>query len=73
MLIDSVVANGGWETKEVTEFWQSMRAVMEYQALANFSLEIMALPQSTTGLERTFSKVNNYKTRLRNRLSVRRV
>ena len=41
MLIDNA---GSWETKEVTEFWQSMCAVMEYQALANFILEIMALP-----------------------------
>ena len=43
---------------------------MEYQALANFILEIMALPQSTAGVERTFSKVNNYKIRLRSSLSV---
>ena len=70
ILIDNAVANGGWETQEVTEFWQSMRAVMEHQALANFILEMMALPQSTAGVERTFSKVNNNKIRLRNSLSV---
>ena len=47
--------------EEVTEFRQSMRAVGEYQVLANFILEIMAIPQSTAGVERT-SKVNNNKT-----------
>ena len=62
MLIDNSVANGGWETKEVIELWQSMGVAMEYQALANFILEIMALPQSTAEVERTFSEVNNNKT-----------
>ena len=33
-------------------------------------LEIIALPQSTAEVERTFSKVNANKTKLRNALSV---
>ena len=36
-------------------------------------LEVTALPQTTTAVERTFSKISNNKTKLRNALSVRTV
>ena len=36
-------------------------------------LEITALPQSTAVVERTFSKINCNKTKLRNRLAVRTI
>ena len=39
MLIDNAMANGGWETKGVTEFWQSMHTIIEYQELANCMLQ----------------------------------
>ena len=38
--------------------------------MAKFTLEIIALPQRTAEVERTFSKVNANKTKLRNALSV---
>ena len=34
-------------------------------------LKLTALPQSTAEVERTFSKLNNNKTKLRNKLSVK--
>ena len=36
-------------------------------------LEVTALPQSTAAVERTFSKISNNKTKLRNALSVHTV
>ena len=33
-------------------------------------LEVAALPQSTAAVERTFSKINNNKTKLRNGLAI---
>ena len=48
-----------------------MLEVPEYQGLARFMLEVTALPQSTAEVERTFSKVNNNKTKLQNALAVR--
>lgn len=73
ILIDNAVANGGWERKDVTEFWKSMSSTMKYQDPAQVMLQMMSLPQSTTGVERTFSKVNANKTRLQISLSVARV
>ena len=69
--VDETVKNGGWEEKSIIEFWQAMLEIPEYKDLARFMLEITALPQSTAEVERTFSKVNNNKTRLRNALAVR--
>ena len=71
MQIDECIKGGGWWKKNIVEFWQSMLALPEYQDLARFMLEITALPQSTAEVERTFSKVNNNKTKLRNSLAVR--
>jgi hypothetical protein len=69
--VDEAVKNGGWEEKSINEFWKGMLVIPEYKDLARFMLEITALPQSTAEVERTFSKVNNNKTRLRNALAVR--
>ena len=71
--VDEAVKNGGWEEKSINEFWKGMLVIPEYKDLATFMLEITALPQSTAEVERTFSKVNNNKTRLRNALAVRTV
>ena len=70
MLIDNVIKKGGWENASVVEFWKAMAALAEYKDLALFMLQITALPQSTAAVERTFSKVNNNKTKLRNSLAV---
>eukprot|EP00112_Aurelia_sp_Birch-Aquarium-sp1_P014236 Seg306.6 transcript_id=Seg306.6/GoldUCD/mRNA.D3Y31 product="Zinc finger protein 862" protein_id=Seg306.6/GoldUCD/D3Y31 len=67
---DDVVKNGGWEKHGIIEFWKAMLALPEYQELAQFMLEVTALPQSTAAVERTFSKINNNKTKLRNGLAV---
>ena len=69
--VDEAVKDGGWEGKSIIEFWKGMLGVPEYQDLARFMLEVTALPQSTAVVERTFSKLNNNKTRLRNSLAVR--
>ena len=39
-----------------------MAEIEAYKELAMFFLEIMALPQSTAVVERTFSKINNVLT-----------
>ena len=56
---------------EPHKFWQAMANVEAYKQLATFILELTALPQSTAVVERTFSKLNNNKTKLRNALGVR--
>lgn len=71
LLVDDDVKNGGWEARTTHEFWQAMADVEAYKELATFMLEITALPQSTAVVERTFSKLNNNKTKLRNALGVR--
>jgi hypothetical protein len=69
--VDEAIKNGGWEDTSINEFWKRMMEVPEYQDLARFILKITALPQSTAEVERTFSKVNNNKTKLQNGLAVR--
>lgn len=71
LLSDDDVIKGGWNKKSVADFWIRMSQIQTYRELAKFMLEITALPQSTAGVERTFSKVNNNKTKLRNALAVR--
>ena len=71
LLVDNDVKNGGWEAKTTHEFWQAMSDIEAYKELATFMLEVTALPQSTAVVERTFSKLNNNKTKLRNALCVR--
>eukprot|EP00112_Aurelia_sp_Birch-Aquarium-sp1_P023358 Seg693.3 transcript_id=Seg693.3/GoldUCD/mRNA.D3Y31 product="hypothetical protein" protein_id=Seg693.3/GoldUCD/D3Y31 len=70
LLIDNTVKEGGWDKKEIVEFWQGMQRIPAYINLAKFMLEVTALPQSTAEVERTFSKVNANKTKLRSSLSV---
>ncbi|KAK4319067.1 hypothetical protein Pmani_009961 [Petrolisthes manimaculis] len=70
ILVDEEVKKGAWENHSVVEFWNPMRAVPSYKEVSTFMLKIMALPQSTAEVERTFSKLNNNKTKLRNKLSV---
>ena len=65
------VKKGGWENKSIVEFWKHMRGVSSYKELSTLMLKITALPQSTAEVERTFSKLNNNKTKLWNRLSVK--
>lgn len=71
ILIDHTVKNGGWEKTPIVEFWQCQRRLPEYEALGRFMLQITSLPQSTAEVERTFSKLNANKTKLRNSLAVR--
>ena len=47
-----------------------MKQLQEYESLALFMLNVTALPQSTAAVERTFSKININKTKLRNCLAV---
>lgn len=71
LLIDDNVKKGGWESKSIVEFWQSLNRLPEYEDVAFFMLQMTSLPQSTAEVERTFSKVNANKTKLRSCLSVR--
>ena len=70
ILIDEEVKKGGWENTSIVEFWKNMRGVPSYKELSTFMLKLTALPQSTAEVERTFSKLNNNKTKLRNKPSV---
>ena len=73
LLVDDAVRNGGWEKKSIEIVWKSISEIDTYKDLGLFMLEVTALPQSTAAVERTFSKVSNNKTKLRNALSVRTV
>ncbi|KAK4315487.1 hypothetical protein Pmani_013402 [Petrolisthes manimaculis] len=70
VLIDDNVKKGGWESKPIVEFWQGMSRLPEYEDVTIFMLQMTALPQSTAEVERTFSKLNANKTKLRNSLAV---
>ena len=70
LVVDENVKKGSWETRPSHEFWKAMADIEPYKQLATFLLEITALPQSTAVVERTFSKLNNNKTKLRNALGV---
>ena len=54
----------------VESFWKKMSEVPAYNNISTFILVVLSLPQSTAGVERTFSKLNNDKTNLRNSLAV---
>ena len=41
----------------IEKFWQGMAKLAEYRDLGNLMLLVMALPQSTAAVERSFSKV----------------
>lgn len=71
VLIDDNVKKGGWESKPIVEFWQSLSHLPEYEDVAIFMLQMTSLPQSTAEVERTFSKLNANKTKLRSSLAVR--
>ena len=62
--------DGNLKEIKIEEFWKATSKMESYKALRNFMLEITALPQSTTVVETTFSKINCNKTKLRNRLAV---
>ena len=47
-------------------FYAHISTILPYNELVNFILSIPALPQSTAGVERVFSKVTANKTKLRN-------
>ena len=49
---------------------QGIHLLPELCEIAYFMLQVTALPQSTAEVERTFSKVNANKTKLRSRLAV---
>ena len=70
MVRDDVVKSGGWEKHGIVEFWKAMLPMPEYQELAQFMLEVTALPQRTAAVERTFSKINDNKTKLGNGLAI---
>eukprot|EP00794_Sanderia_malayensis_P014780 gene14780-16316_t len=73
LLIDDEILDGDWKEAKIESFWKSVSEMESYEALGNFMLQITALPQSTAVVERTFSKINNNKTKLRNRLAVRTI
>ena len=70
VLVDEDVKKGGWETRASHDFWKTIADIEPYKELATFMLEITALPQSTAVVERTFSKLKNNRTKLRNALGV---
>ena len=72
LLIDEEVLDGDWKDIKIEEFWRTIGKMESYSNLGQFMLEVTALPQSTAAVERTFSKMNCNKTKLRNRrLTVR--
>ena len=71
ILVNEEVRKGAWENRSIVEFWKHLKGVPSYQETATFMLKLTALPQSTAEVERTFSKLNNNKTKLRNKLSVK--
>ncbi len=73
LLIDSDVRSSSWEKYNVTQFQKAIKKIEEYKELGFFMAQVIALPQSTAAVERTFSKINNNKTKLRNRLGVNTV
>ena len=70
VLIDDNVKKGGWESKPIVEFWQSLSRLPEYEDIAIFMLQMTFLPQSTAEVEKT-SKLHANKTKLRSSLAVR--
>eukprot|EP00794_Sanderia_malayensis_P006444 gene6444-7174_t len=70
LLIDFSIINEEWKDSSIIEFWKFLSKVEAYKALGEFMIQITALPQSTACVERTFSKVNNNKTKLRNKLAI---
>jgi len=68
LLVDTNVISGGWEHASLEQFWLAMSNIDSYTSLAEFVLNVTALPQSTAVVERTFSKINLNKTKHRNRL-----
>ena len=65
-LVDTNVIPGGWERASMEQFWLAMSNIDSYASLAEFVLNITALPQSAAVVKRTFSKINLNKTKLRN-------
>ena len=70
LLVDTNVITGGWERASLEQFWLAMSNIDFYASLAKLVLNITALPQSTAVVERTFSKINLNKTKLRNGLEI---
>ncbi|CAK8676915.1 unnamed protein product [Clavelina lepadiformis] len=70
ILADENIISGQWQGKSFKNFWLAMSNIDSYRTLATFVLHIAALPQSTAVVERTFSKLNLNKTKLRNNLGV---
>lgn len=64
VLIDDDVKKGGWESKAIVEFWQSLSRLLEYEDLAILMLQMISLPQSTAEVEITFYQLNPTKQRL---------
>ena len=54
----------------VEEFWKMVSGIPANSNIAALILAVLSLPQSTAEVERTFSKLNNNKTKLRNSLAV---
>ena len=59
-----------WSTKTMEEFYGHLVTIDCYKELGLFVMNVLALPQSTAGVERTFSKVTLNKTKLRNSLHI---
>ena len=52
------------------DFWKFVGKAEAYKDLGEFFIQITALPQNTACVERTFSEINNNKTKLRNKLAI---
>ena len=62
--------SGKLENVSLEKFWLALNQINSCQSLANFIVQVTALPQSTAVAERMFSKINLNKTKLRNRLAI---
>ena len=68
--MDNNIISDKHEGVRFEDFWQSFTKVDCFRSQDRFVLEISSLPPSTAAVERTFSKLNLNKTKIRNRFSV---
>ena len=59
-----------WKDTSMIDFWKFVGKAEAYKDLGEFVIQITALPQSKACVERTFSKINNNKTKLRTKLPI---
>ena len=71
IFVDDTKISGEWSDAKIEDFWNAMNRLEPYRTLASHILHVTALPQSSAVVERTFSKINSNKTKLRNCLGIK--